>query len=179
MGRVAPSIGQIEEWFYEALKGAGRGLPYGLAWRRFSEVSRYKERASKTYLRELREGIEQGRVKLISHYSGREGLLYGRTENATFSQAKADAEKPPPIIQEPTMALGGRYNQSAWRMKWELCPKKSRMIKAMILTVGIVDFMRCDICHCMHALGVRPDYADRRPHAWELDPLFFKEDYAD
>lgn len=179
MGKVAPGLNQIEEWFYLALDGAGRGLSYARAWKRFSEVANYKERASKTYLRELRVGIDQGRVRSISSYNGPEGRLYGRTEDPSFAEAKLDAERPPPVVQEPWIALGGRFNRSTTRVKWELCPEKSRMMKTLVLTVGIVDFMRCDVCERFHALGIRPEYADRRPHAWELDPLFFKEDYAD
>jgi hypothetical protein len=179
MGKTAPSIEKVEYWFYEALEGAGRGLPYGQAWRAFSQVSLYHSRASKSYMRELREGIEHGRVKSVSCYHGPRGLLYGRTEDPTFAQAKADAEKPPPILTEPWIALGGRFNQSSNRVRWELCPVTSRMMQTMVVTVGIVDFMRCVECHRMHALGIRPDYADRRPHAWEVDPLLFREDYED
>jgi hypothetical protein len=179
MGKVAPSIEQIEDWFYEALDGAGRGLTYGKAWRGFSRVSRYKDRASKTYLRELREGIEQGRVKSVSCYRGPGGLLFGRTEDPTFVQAKGDAQRPVSVVKDPTMSLGGPFQQSPYRLRWEICPEKSRMLHTMVYTLGVVDFMRCDVCKRFHVLGIRPDYMDRRPKAWELDPLFFKEDYAD
>ncbi len=179
MGRVAPALEQVEAWFHDALADAGRGLTYARTWKAFSEITGYKERASKSFLSQLRDGIDRGLVKSISHYSGPAGRLYGRTEDPTFAQAKSDAEKPPPIVQEPWIALGGRFNRSTTRVRWELCPEKSRMMKTVVLTVGIVDFMRCDVCKRYHALGIRPEYADRRPHAWELDPLFFKDDYAD
>jgi hypothetical protein len=180
MGRVAPNLQRVEDWFYEALKDAGRGMTYGALWRKFCEVSGYKSRAAKTYLRLLTDGIASGRVKSVRFYSGPEGRLYGRTDEPKFAGAKEDAEAPPPQTRPAaTVALPVPYHLTEVRSEWTNCPVTNRIKRTTILTVGLADFMECSVCHRVHFLGVNPKMKLERVYAWQIDPLACSEEYAD
>jgi hypothetical protein len=131
------------------------------------------------HLARLREGMAAGRVKEVAWYRGREGNLFGDALDKTFAQAKEDAERPPPGTPENTIGLGGPYYRSPSRESWEICPETNRMAKTWVVTLGVVDFMGCPFCERVHALGIRPEDMGRVVHAWELDPLLFREDYEE
>lgn len=179
MARAGPTETEIENRFFECLRGTGRGLAYGPLVTLYAERNRRTERTAKTHLKHLLEGIAAGRITSVSRYKGPNGWVYGTPEDDTFLQAKEDAERP--VVDRPsaTMDLGPIFQGSPVRSEWTHCPVTSRILRSTIITMGVADFMECPVCNWAHFLGVNPKMKDRRLYAWQVDPLVNAEEYAD
>lgn len=179
MVRVGPTEREIEDRFFECLKGSGRGLAYGSLVKQYAERFQRTERTAKTHLKRLVEGMAAGRVSSTVRYRGPEGWLYGTPEDDAFVQAKEDAERPVDDRPPATVDLGGVFQGSPVRSEWTNCPVTNRIVRSTIITMGVADFMECPVCNWVHFLGVSPKMKDRRLYAWQIDPLVNAAEYAD
>jgi hypothetical protein len=180
MSRIGPTETELEDRFFECLKGTGRGLPYGRIVATYASRFKRTDRTAKTHLKRLNEGMAAGRVSSVSRYKGPEGWLYGTPEDDAFVQAKEDAERPPAIDRPDSIFhLGGHYQHSPMGLEWTNCPFTNRIVRTQVVTLGIADFMVCPVCSRYHFLGVSPKMQDQRVYAWQIDPLVNAEEYAD
>jgi hypothetical protein len=179
MPRWGPTATEIEDRFYECLKGTGRGLTYSPLVKRYAERVNRTERTAKTHLKLLLGGIVAGTVTSVARYKGPEGWLYGTPEDDSFVQAREDAERP--VVDRPAAIanLGGVFQGSPVRSEWTNCPITNRIIRTTVVTIGVGDFMECGLCHRAHFLGINPKMKDRRLYAWQVDPLVNADDYED
>ncbi len=180
MARKGLTESELEDRFYECVKGTGRGLTYGPLVKRYAKGFHLTERSAKTHLKLLLNGVMAGRLTSVARYRGPEGWLYGSPADDNFLQAKEDSERPVVIERPPaTVNLGGVFNDSPVRSEWTKCPETNRIVKSTIITMGVADFMECLVCCRAHFLGVNPKMMNQRLYAWQIDPLVNAEDYSD
>jgi hypothetical protein len=180
MPRIGPDLTELEDRVYRCVAGSPGGLPYGKLLKQYMTNTTLHIRQAKAHLRKVRFTIEKGELPSLSTYRGPAGLIFGSTSDEVFTGAKEDAERPPLVDRPPGfLQLGGVFQNSPFRTEWTHCPETNKIVRSTIVTMGVADFMECQVCNRAHFLGVSPKLQHQRLYAWQVDPLVNSEDYAD
>jgi hypothetical protein len=180
MPRPKPSLEDLEDRVSECVRTRPGGLPWTELMPAYRHSTGVCERTAKQNLRDVRVGVECGVLRLLGVYQGPKGLMFGAMDDKVFLGAMEDAQKPPPSHRpEATLQLGGLFQDSEVRSEWTRCPVTNRIVRTTVITMGLADFMECQICYRVHFLGVSPRMQNQRVYAWQVDPLVCAADYAD